>query len=488
MSSVDRLASGFKAQLSSKFVKSIVGGIITVVLARLLTTTEYGLFFLALSVFALVKVFTRLGFARSAGRYIADYKETDPTQIPHIILTAFVVNTVTICIAVIVFVVGHQTIAELINQPAVAPLLLFGTLYVAFSTYASFLTKVWQGFEEIRLASMITICSQSGRLLFSIGFVLLGYGAMGALGGYILANMIAVGVGAVILYKNYYIAQEAASVVESGLRRRIVEYSLPITATNTADRIDKQFDTILVGFFLTPVAVGYYVVGKQVIQFVETPMSALGFTLAPTFGAEKADGNIERASRIYETALSHILLLYIPGSVGIILIAEPFISLFFGSDYLGAVPVLQVLGVFAVLKAVTKLSGNGLDYLGRARSRAIAKTGTAALNVGLNILLIPTLGVVGAAVSTVLTYGLYTAATLYIVSQEFTLNARRLAGQLLKIGLITAGMSAAVMVLLDQVQGIVTLFVVVGVGLLVWMVLSTLSGLLDLRRIVSILS
>lgn len=487
MSVVTKLKSGFKAQLSSQVVSAAVGGAITVVLAHLLTPNEYGLFFLAISVFGFCKVFTRLGIARSAGRYIAEYKETNPEQIPHIIRTAVIVNTVTIAIAALVLGFGHQQIANLLQQPDLAPLLLFGILYLVFTTYATFLSKVWQGFEEITLASLIEICSQSGRLVFSVGFVLAGFGAMGALGGYAVATAIPVCIGTVILYRSYYTVGETAATVESGLRRRIVEYSIPITATNTADRVDKEIDTILIGVFLSAAAVGQYVIGKQVVRFIETPMNALGFTLSPTFGAQKAEGNIERASRIYEVALRHILLLYIPAGAGIILVADPFIRLFFGTDYIGAVPVLQVLGVFVVLQAITKLSGNGLDYLGRARSRAIAKTVASVVNVVLNVALIPTIGIVGAALATVVTHGMYTLFTLYIIAQEFELDGRRLGGQVVRICAVTAVMSAFVVVFLDQISGVITLFVVVGAAVAVWAILSVLTGLLDPQRVKSML-
>lgn len=488
MSITDKIASGFKAQLSSQFIAAVVGGSITVVLARLLTPSEYGIFFLAISVFSLFKVGTRLGIARSTGRYIAEYKEKNPDQVIHILLTGLAVNFVTIGIAVIVLVFGHSYIAGLLNEPELTSLLLFGTLYLFFSTLAKFLSKVWQGFEEIKLASFIEICSQVGRLVFAIGFVALGYGAMGALGGYTLSNVVAVSIGSVILYKNHFYLQESASMVESGLRRRIVEYSIPITVTNTANTLEKEVDTVLIGFFLTPIAVSHYVIGKQVVKFIETPMSALGFTLSPTFGAQKAEDNIERASRIYETALRHILLLYIPAGAGIILVAEPFIGLFFGTEYSGAIPVLQILGIFVVLKAITKLSGDGLDFLGRARDRAVVKTVTSVLNIILNIVLIPAIGVVGAAIATVITFSMYTFVTLLIIYQEFDINAKLVAQEVGLIGIITAVMSTAVLVFLEYIQGWFSLFFAIGIGVLVWIVLSTITGLLDIKRVTSMMS
>jgi len=487
MSVTDKIASGFRAQLSSQVIAAIVGATITVVLARLLTPNEYGIFFLAISIFSIFKVATRLGIARSTGRYIAEYKETKPEQIQHIVKTGLLVNFVTIGIAVVVLFFTHNQIAGVLGEPSLAPLLLLGTVYLTFSTLAIFLSKIWQGFEKVALASAIEICSQLGRLLFAVGLVAIGYGAVGALSGYIVANLVAVSIGSVILYKNLFYLQDTAAAVESGLRRRIVEYSIPITVTNTANRIEKEVDTVLIGFFLTPVAVSHYVIGKHVVKFIETPMSALGFTLSPTFGAQKADDNIGQASRIYETALSYILLLYIPAGAGIIVVAEPFITLFFGAEYAGAIPVLQIFGIFVVLKAITKLSGDTLDFLGRARARAIVKTVTSILNVILNVILIPTMGVIGAATATVITFGIYTAVTLVIIFQEFTLDLGSLLRDVGQISLITVAMLAAVVGYLEYAESWFSLFFAVGIGLLVWTVLSMLTGLLDIKRVSSMI-
>jgi len=109
------------------------------------------------------------------------------------------------------------------------------------------------------------------------------------------------------------------------------------------------------------------------------------------------------------------------------------------------------------------------------------------VNVVLNVALIPTIGIVGAALATVVTHGMYTLFTLYIIAQEFELDGRRLGGQVVRICAVTAVMSAFVVVFLDQISGVITLFVVVGAAVAVWAILSVLTGLLDPQRVKSML-
>lgn len=479
MSHTSRLTAQFKIEFVGRIVAAVSSGLLMVLLARLLGPDEYGLLFLAIAVFGVIGIVSKLGIAKSGARYVAEYKEREPNQLPHIFRTVLMLNLATIVIVGVSLLVGHRRIAVALAEPELTSFLLLGVVYVAFEALSTYVRLMLQGLEEIQFSATLYALGRVARLVFAIGFVALGFGAVGALVGYVLAFALVTSIGLWSLYRRYYREHERADSIESGLRRRIGEYSVPLTATSTANVLDKRVDTILVGFFLNPVAVSYYVVSKQIVDFIETPVSALGFTLSPTFGAQKADDNVDRAARIYETALTHSLLLYIPIAAGMILVAEPTLELFFGSEYLGAVPVLQVLALYAVLRAITKLTSNGLDYLGRARERAIIKGITALLNVGLNVVLIPLLGVVGAAVATGITYSVYTFANVYIVHQEFNLRLGYLARRISLIVAVTGAMALVVFVAVDFIAGLLSLGLVVFLGVAVWSVLSVLTGLLD---------
>ncbi|USZ72796.1 polysaccharide biosynthesis C-terminal domain-containing protein [Natronosalvus halobius] len=142
-----------------------------------------------------------------------------------------------------------------------------------------------------------------------------------------------------------------------------------------------------------------------------------------------------------------------------------------------------MLALFAILQAVTKLTSNGLDYLGRAHSRALVKGLTAILNVGLNVLLIPTMGVVGAAIATIITYSMYTLANVYIIHQEFSLRVGFLARRLAAICAITSVMAIVVFAVTDYITSIPSLLLAVALGVAVWAVLSVATGLLDIADV-----
>ena len=486
MSLVGQLGRRFRIQLLAQGISAVVSAALIVVLARLLGPDEYGLLFLAIAVLGTVSLLSKLGIAKSTARYVSLYKETDEGCIPHILATGGLLTAGTIAVTATLLYAFAGPLARLVGAVELIPYLQVGVAFVVATTLFYFAYIVLQGFEAIEACGSVFAANKVFRFLVAIGLVVAGYGALGALVGYVVGFAITAVVGLGVLYVRYYrpITDRRGEV---DLRGRIARYSLPVAVTDTADVLDRRVDTILVGFFLGPVPVAFYELGKQVIQFLATPAVAAGFTAAPTYEAQRAQGKPEVAARMYEEALAHIVHLYIPAAVGLILVAAPMVEIVFGPDYAGAVPVIQVLAFYLLLRAVTKLTSDGLDYLGQAKSRAYAKSGTAVANVALNIVLIPWIGVVGAAIATVMTYGIYAVANVYIISREFDLRWRWLSRQLGGGLLATAVMGLVVLGLVGFVGGPMSLLAIVIVGVFVWAIPAVGLGMVDLQRLVELI-
>ncbi|TYL37247.1 flippase [Natronococcus pandeyae] len=487
MTSTPDISSRFKFELIGRIFAISSVALLIAVLTRILDPHSYGLLFLAISILSTIELFAKLGIARSAARYVSEYKEKDNSQLQYILRTSFLYNLATIVLVVATMLVSYQHIAYFLGEPDLSPYLLLGTLYIIFGTLTAYVRLILQGFELIKSAALVHAIDRGSRLVFAIGLVTLGYGALGALGGYVLGFFFATIVGLKYIREEYIFEYQSGAEIKYNLRRRIAEYTIPLTAVSTANRIDKEVDTILVGWFLNPAAVSFYVLGKQIVSFVEAPASSLGFTISPALGSEKADENTKRAAKIYEISLLNILTLYVPGAAGLAIISEPFIEIVFGTDYSGAAPVLQVFGIYVILAAVMNITSNGLDFLGKARFRAVLKGITAVLNLILNLLLIPTIGVAGAAISTVITYMIYTFGSVYVMHIELDLRLKHLISKSTQIFGVTILMSFLVFLYLSQTNGIISLVGGVVIGIISWGIFSLSVGLIQINDIKSLI-
>lgn len=480
MSSLEHIVRGFKATLVARAVYMASNAVLMLLLARfLLDPAAYGSLYWAIGILGVVQLVADVGLGKSASRYFAEYREADAGQIRHLVRAVLGFKLVLVGVVCAVLLYVHEDLAVLLGEPDAAPFLAAGALYVAARSFQAFTQVSFQGFNQLVYSAAVQAIGSLGRLVFAVAFVLAGLGALGAFYGYVVGSALAAVFGLTAFYFRCYVPFEPAAEREEGLVRRLLEYSVPLTATRGANVIDKRIDTVLVGVFLTPAAVAFYTLAKQISDFVLAPALSLGFTISPNFGEQKAADELERTREIYETALTNAMIFYVPAAAGLAIVAEPFIRLVFGADYLGAVPVLQLFAAFVVLQAIVGVTTDGLDYLGRARARATAKGATALANFGLNVALIPAIGVVGAALATVITHSVYTAVNLYVVHSELSLRVGYLARTAATIVGITGVMAGTVLLAAPLVTDLVMLAAVIGLGGVTWAVLAVASGLVD---------
>jgi O-antigen/teichoic acid export membrane protein len=475
------IISGFKFEFVFRVLKTLLGGLLIVFLARLLSAGQYGLLHLAIYFCSIVVLISSLGVPRSVARYITEYDEKNPNQVLNIIGIGLAINLTAIVVSVSALVLFRTEIAQLFDEPGLEVLILVGVLYVIFESVMEFCRRALQAFRHVSWSSSLMGINTICKFGAAVGLVLLGYGVMGAFVGYIIGLAAASIIGAVLLYS--LLREYSAGPTEPGLRKRIFEYSVPLTVTDSGDILMKRVDILLIGFFLNPVAVGYYTISKQIISFATDASKALGFSISPHYSEQYAAGNTTQAAQLYKQAIESIFVFYIPAMIGLIVVAEPTVQHLFGEAYIDAVPVVQVLSIYMFWSAITNVTGSGLDYLGKAKFRAVLKGIMAVINVVLGIILIPNIGVLGAAIPTVVTYGIYAIGNVYVMSRLLSIPML----ELIKMGVgilpLSLLMGVTVYSLSGVVSGIFTLILIVGLGVSIYGGLGIYMNVIDVADV-----
>ncbi|MDS0258511.1 oligosaccharide flippase family protein [Haloarcula sp. S1CR25-12] len=489
MTLADRIAAGFKLTMVGRVVHAAANGALLLVLTRyLLEPDQYGLLYFAISVVGIAELFGTLGVPNATARYVNEYLEKDERQVRYIIRWSLaIILAVALSVSVVVSLAGG-VLADLLGRPAVAPVLTVGGLYIAGRSLIGYLKSVFQAFNRVGYSAGLTVVNSVTRLAVTTGLVVLGYGVTGAMAGYVVGFFVAVAVGLVALYANFYRSLPPTETPESDLRGRIARYSVPTAATRASVVLDSKIDTVLVGILATPAAVAFYTLARQIADLCIAPAQSLGFTITPTLGEQSAAENSDTAGRIYGESLRNVLLLYVPAAAGLVVVAEPTIRYVVGTEYLGAVALVQLYALFVVVRAVHKITGSALDYLGLAQIRAIARGTSAGGNFLLNLLLIPPLGALGAGIATVITYSAYTGVNVYYIHRELQFDIGGVASDLARVAAIALVMVGVVVSVLPHVHGIVSLAAVIATGGAVWATLAVASGLVEPSAVLSFIT
>lgn len=482
------VARGISYVFASEVVRMVAkGGILLLLTRYLLEPAEYGLLSLTLSVLGVLMLFGNLGITKAGARYVNEYREQSPDLVPTVIRRTLTYNGVLLAVVSVVILLFHERIAAMVGEPAIAGPLLVGAGYIVAGSFQGNARYFFHGFNRMELLSAVSIATHVLLLLSVPLFVYLGFGLEGVLSGYVLSYGVPAVAGLAIIYDRFYADHGVSRAAEKEVSRRILRYNVPLTFTMGANVVNSHADRILLSLFRGPTAIAFYTLGKQISAFIVVPARSLGLGTSPTLGEQKSNDKMARAADLYERAFVYTVAVYAPAVTGLALVADPTIRLVFGADYAGAVPVLQIFSVYVFVQAIDMITTDALDYLGRARARAIAKGLLTVGNVTLNLLLIPPFGIVGATVATVTTYAVYVVAELFIIADELPLDARRLVRSAVLVGGVTLGMAVVVYPLTGLISNLPSLAGVIALGGAAWLVLTVVSGVVDPRRLYAML-
>lgn len=459
-------------ELTSRLAQGIAGAIVTVFLARSLSVSEYGNLYLVISILSIVVFLCHLGIGQSTAKFIAENINSDNKSVSEYCISGIKLFLISTLVTFSAYIALIDTIGEFFGDN-ISPYLYVGSAYVLSMALLKFSRKIYQGYNDIGYVVAIRNLYTFFKLFLIIGLVSVGYGGIGALYGYSIASTIAGLTGMVLITYRvrttiFESLDNKRAIWINNKDKLIFDYSVPLTFTTGSTFIMSRIDIALIGYFLSSTQVGYYTIAKQVAEFAQKPGDALGFTVGP----ESAQlGTEDLADKIYESLLlsTHF---YIACCLGIIVVSSDLILLLFGEEYTGGSRVLQIFAVYIIFNSITSITSPVLDFLGYAKIRAYIKGSCAFLNLILNVILIPVIGIVGAAASTLLVYVIYSVANSYILNKESgfidELKIRDV-GILMTINLI---MVTVAYWLLHTIDGPLSLLFSITLSILLWIVLS----------------
>lgn len=146
--------------------------------------------------------------------------------------------------------------------------------------------------------------------------------------------------------------------------RRLLGFGGALTGIGVMSAFLNQFDNVVVGKVLGPAALGFYSVANRLPYLLITSLAAaLGQVLFPAFATLQGTD----MARGFLTSLRYLMLLALPLTAGLIVLAGPITFAIFGSQWGPSVPAAQVLCIVALMSPLSQVSGNAIKSRGRAR-------------------------------------------------------------------------------------------------------------------------
>jgi O-antigen/teichoic acid export membrane protein len=332
-----RLARASALLFTSTLAGGLLGYAFQVIMGRMLTTADYGLFSALMALF-MVFVTPLAALMLVISRRVSEYRALlEPGSITHfyasINLRAAVVGAAVI--AVCLLFAGH--IQAYLKAPSVIPVYFLGAL--VFLTFLPVINDAFlQGLQSFAWLSASSTLRVLFKILFCSALVALGFGVTGALGGTILASV----AGWAVTYWALHRPLAEGRGKPHGTRHLHLRPAVPILAASVAFALMTQLDMVLVNYYFEPHDAGLYAAASIIGKAVMYLPSGIAMALFPMVAEN--DARDQSSAHLLVQAVGLTAMLAAAGTVFYLVLGEWIIGVLYGPDYLGAGQILKYFG------------------------------------------------------------------------------------------------------------------------------------------------
>lgn len=470
MSLKRKVTTGVKWSSVSQFGRQGMQLVTTVILARLLSPSDFGLASMAMVVIGFVFMFRDLGTSSAIIRQ-GDISE-------ELLSSIFWINVTFGLLATITLYFFAPLAADFYREPRVAPVLKL----LAISLLISSLGVLHQSILERELSfnklAKLEVASAVFGSVVGIGSAVMGYGVWSL----IYQTLASVTMTTLLLWLS---SSWRPKFIFRWLEvKPIGFYSLSLVGFNIVNYFARNTDNLLIGRFLGAQSLGYYNLAYRImlypLQSISTVISRVTF---PAYS--KLRENDARFRYAYLDVVRTIALFTFPLMLGVTALSRPLIFTFFGSQWSPSIILLIILAPVGLAQSIGTTAGSVYQAKGRTDLMLVWGTGVSLLTI-MAIIVGLQWGVIGvaaayAAISIILTY-----PGLAIPCRLINLSVSNI-GKSLWPALLGSSLMAIVLFLIESsfsrhTSSGITLAILILIGASMYILLSWMINRDQLRR------
>lgn len=407
----------------SMIVLTCFGYIATMYFAHVLGPSILGGYFLFLAYVGIFDLIGDSGFGSAAVKRISEGKEQNA------FFSAFVsLRIVFLIVSITILIIAKSHLVDLNVEGLFFPLVVA----LIIGAFSSSTANGIFGTGQVGISKIGELFNFIIRELVQIGAVFLGYGLAGLYGGFI-AGLMAGG----ILYFRFlplHLASFSWRHVKS-----LLKYSIWVLLGAGSGLIFTYADVIMIGYFWSNSEVGIYRTTLQLTSVATFIAVSLNSVLFPKISRWNTENNLKAIERSLSRAFSYSLLLAVPVCAGGFIIGDRLLYYLYGAPFVAGTTSLAILLVVQVVNVFMSLLTMSLGAFNRPDQSFKVTAIAALINIMVNFILIPKIGIVGAALGTLTAVVVNVGLAYLFLSKLIDVKIeRRTVGSILSAGLIMA--------------------------------------------------
>lgn len=200
--------------------------------------------------------------------------------------------------------------------------------------------------------------------------------------------------------------------------KRHLKPVLILLASSISIELYTLVDTTMLGTICTDTVVGYYTNSVKLARIINSTIASIALVLLPRLSFYYSEKQFDKLRITANKVYCVLATLTIPSAIGLFLLAEEVVFVFYGAAFMPAVITLKILSVLVVAVALNNFFGTQILMTFGLESKLLVSVIIGAIvNISLNSILIPTLEQNGAAIASAISEICVLLATYYFASK-----------------------------------------------------------------------
>ena len=396
-----------------KFSNLFVNLVSFIVLARILTPTEFGVWGLFTTIFTTIQT-ARISLIRNA--FIRFMNQTPEAEHRYLQAAAFVVSMIISVFFAASFLILAPYVRDWLNAPGLDTMLRWCALTILVSTISSQC--------EMSLTATMNFKAVSYQYLVRQSFFLFVVVLYWFSGWKLTATSLSIYHLLSIFLSMFVALQRTRSILKIGFRGykkwtpKLWHYGKYIFGTNVSAQAFRSADAFLTSGIFSPALSALYNASNRISNLVDLPSQVLA-DVAFTKAARIDNKDKIAVKNLYEKTTGAIMVFSLPALLFILCFPEPVLLILSGKEFVKAAPILRITAFFGFILPFLKQYGTIMDATGYPQINFRTNLLAFFLNFTFNYIGLKSFGYLGAAMGTALTYTCIFLTTQRILYKRF---------------------------------------------------------------------
>ncbi|MDQ2755588.1 MAG: polysaccharide biosynthesis C-terminal domain-containing protein [Actinomycetota bacterium] len=399
------------ANVSARLVAVVALGVGTIVVARVGGAADVGVLALLRVLPGLVGVLAASGLPGAMGYFLAGPHREEPGLWP----TILVVLAAGMTLGAAAWFVLLSVIHDIVMPTTTATVMLLAGVSVATQLPVAVGKASLQGLDDQYGANVVTGAEEAAFLpAYALVYLLGLRGPLLLVVALIAADLVvAGGTWARLGRQVHRRGMRLGGRPDPELARDIVAFGMRGQVGGVVGLLNLRLDFLILGSLAGPGPLGVYAVASKFAELVKVPALAVTWVSYPRIARRGAVSS----ARAVRHQLPWLLALGLVSAAGVAVAARPVLPALYGHEFIGSVLPAVVIVVGLVASPAGGLASGYLLGTRRPGTNSMVQGVGLVLTLGLDLLLIPSFGILGAAVASAVAYAV-TDLTLLLVLQR----------------------------------------------------------------------